>query len=91
LGEKVDEPLEGPLVAVDPEEVDLKISLAKNPLKRDTKMTFNLEGYFQNNNKQSDQKKEQLSNQNKVKNKKLLMLFTFLRLRTEELRFSVQL
>jgi hypothetical protein len=33
LGEKVDEPLEGPLVAVDPEEVDLKISLAKNPLK----------------------------------------------------------
>jgi hypothetical protein len=33
LGEKVDKPLEGPLVAVDPEEVDLKISLAKNPLK----------------------------------------------------------
>jgi hypothetical protein len=54
-------------------------------------MTFNLEGYFQNYNKQSDQKKEQLSNQNKVKNTKLLMLFTFLRLRTEELRFSVQL
>jgi hypothetical protein len=54
-------------------------------------MTFNLEGYFQNNNKQSIQKQEQFSNLNKVKDKKLLMLFTFLRLRTEELRFSVQL
>jgi hypothetical protein len=38
-------------------------------------MTFNLEGYFQNHNKQSVEKQEKFLNLNKVKNHKVIYVY----------------